>query len=69
MQTEAQVVHTIVAIGETEIDVASAELHLSTNLMFTAVLLVMGIHNGRVVERLTVLSFEDTTLQPYLIGA
>ena len=69
VQGETQVVHTVVAVGEAEVDVPSAELnglHLVGSLAIT---LVVGIDNGGIVERLAALTLQHTTLQPYLIGA
>ena len=69
MQVEAEIVHTVVAVGEAEIDVAPAEIH--------ALCLLENLTQGRgifpedrrIVDGLAAFSFQHTALQPYLEGA
>ena len=53
---------TIVAVGETEIDVASAEFHMIILIFFETVSLLIGSQDGGVVDGLTVFAFQHTAL-------
>ena len=68
MQGEVQVVHTIVAVGETEIDASATECHLLTIVLALAVLLVIFGKNGGVIDGIAVLTLQYAALKPYLIG-
>ena len=64
MKCEAQIVHAIVAVGEPEIDVTSAEL----NSMDFIVSMLVTTNDGRIVDGLATFAFQYAGLNPYLIG-
>ena len=64
MQREAEVVHAVVAVGETEIDVATAE----GDGLRGIVALSVAADDRRVVDGLAASAFQHAALQPYLIG-
>ena len=64
MERETQVVHAIIAAGETEVDVASAELN-SLNLV---VCMLVFADDWRIVDWGSALAFQYTALNPYLIS-
>ena len=57
--------HTIITIGEAEVDIASAELYL----LRLVLLLMIGADDRRVVHGATIGTLQHTALQPYLIGS
>ena len=66
MKIEAEVVDTIVAIGEAEIDVAPAELrHLK--MLRESVDGIVGLQDRSVIDRATTVALDDATLQPCLV--
>ena len=65
MERETQVMHAIVAVGETEIDVASAELD---GLHLTVIVLI-ATDDRRIIDGFTTFTLQDAALNPYLIGA
>ena len=69
MEGETQVMHAVVAVGEAEIDVASTELHGLSLVKGLAILGIIGIQDRGVIHRFTIAAFQDTALQPDLIGA
>ena len=64
MQVETEVVHTVVAVGETEVDVTSTERYVFRLIDLMAI----GTGNGRVIEGFTAAALQHTALQPYLIS-
>ena len=61
--------HTVVAVRKTEVDIPSAELDSLLPMFSLSTGLVVGIYDGRVIERRTLLALQYTTLQPHLIGS
>ena len=63
-QGEAQVVHAVIAIGEAEVDVPSAELH--GLCLFVGV--AIGTDDGGIIDGATIVLLQHATLLPHLIG-
>ena len=59
---------TVVAVRESEINVTSAEFHLMILVFFETISLLISSQDGRIIDRLSVLSFQHTALQPHLIS-
>ena len=53
---------TVIAVGESEINVTSAELHLMNLVFFEAISPLIGTQDGGVIDGLSVLSFQHTAL-------
>ena len=64
MEREAQVVHAIVAVGEAEINVSSAEL----DSLHFAVCMFIATDDRRIIDRFAALALEYAALYPYLVG-
>ena len=60
--------HTIIAVRETEVNVASAELHFFCLIDIQSFGTLIDIENRGIIDGFTIGSLQNTTLKPHLIG-
>ena len=61
--------HAIIAVGESEVDVASTELNLFSLVQVQSFDILIGREDGGIVDGLATGTFQHTTLDPHLISS
>ena len=68
MQVETQIVHTIVALRESEIDVSSTEFHVLPVQTTVPILFVVNVQDRRIIDGVTFVSLQHAALLKHLIS-